>query len=57
MPGLALYGFQGEEADLEEIELVASEEESDAEGEEGGPGPPQNVFSLCLFLLSFLVLF
>ena len=40
MPGLALYGFQGEEADLGEIELVASEEGSDTEGEEDGPGPP-----------------
>ena len=40
MPGLALYGFQGEESELEEIELVASEEGSDSDNEEGGLGPP-----------------
>ena len=28
MPGLALFGFQGEESDLEEIELVAQDEGS-----------------------------
>ena len=40
MPGLALFGFQGEESDLEEIELVASEEGSESDNEENGPGPP-----------------
>ena len=40
MPGLALFGFQGEEAELEEIELVASEEGSGSDNEEDGPGPP-----------------
>ena len=40
MPGLALYGFQEEEAELEEIGLVASEEGSSADGEEDGPDPP-----------------
>ena len=40
MPGLALYGFQGDESELEDIELVASEEGSDSDNEEDGPGPP-----------------
>ena len=41
MPGLALFGVQGEEEDLEEIVLrPESEEGSDSEGEEGGPDPP-----------------
>ena len=40
MPGLALYGFQGEESDLEEIGLVAPGEGSGSENEEDGPGPP-----------------
>ena len=40
MPGLAMYGFQGEESDLEEIDLVASEAGSDSNNEEDGPGPP-----------------
>ena len=40
MPGLALFGFQGQESDLEEIELVAPEEGSDSNNEEDGPGPP-----------------
>ena len=37
MPGLPLLGLQGNESDLEEIELVASEEGSDTDGSEGGP--------------------
>ena len=40
LPGLALYGFQGEESELDEIELVASDEGSDSDNEEDGPGPP-----------------
>ena len=40
MPGLALFGFQGEESDLEDIELVASEEGAGSDNEEDGPGPP-----------------
>ena len=39
-PGLALFGFQGEEPELEETELVAQEEGSGSDNEEGGPGPP-----------------
>ena len=39
MPGLALHGFLGEESELEEIELVASEG-SGSDNEEDGPGPP-----------------
>ena len=40
MPGFALFGFHGEESELEEIELVAQEEGSSSDNEEGGPGPP-----------------
>ena len=40
MPGLALFGFQGEESELEEIDLVAQEEGSSSGNEEDGPGPP-----------------
>ena len=39
MPGLALFGFQGQESDLEEIELVAPEEGSDLFGANGGSRP------------------
>lgn len=40
MPGLALFGFQGEESDLEEIELVATDEGPGSDSGEDGPGPP-----------------
>ena len=40
IPGLALFGFQGEESELEEIELVAQEEGLGSDNEEDGPGPP-----------------
>ena len=40
MPGLALFGYQGEEPDLEEIELVVPEEGWGSDNEEDGPGPP-----------------
>ena len=40
MPGLALFGVQEGESELEEIELVAQEEGSGSESEEDGPGPP-----------------
>ena len=40
MPCLALFGVQEEELELEEIELVAQEEGSSSDNEEGGPGPP-----------------
>ena len=38
MPGLALFGVQEEESELEEIELVAQEEGSGSENEEDGSG-------------------
>ena len=40
MPGLAMFGFQGRESELEEIELVLPEERPGSESEEDGPGPP-----------------
>ena len=40
MPGLALFGFQGNESELEEIELVPPDEGAGSENEEDGPGPP-----------------
>ena len=41
MPGLALFGIQGEESDLEETVLWSEGEEvPGSENEEGGPGPP-----------------
>ena len=40
MPGLALFGFQGKESDLVEIELVAQEEGPGSDSEEGEPGSP-----------------
>ena len=40
MPGSALFGFQGEESELEETELVAPEEGSGSDNEEDWPGPP-----------------
>ena len=40
MPGLALFGVQEEESDLEEIVLWSEDEEGPgSENEEGGPGP------------------
>ena len=41
MPGLALFGVEEEESDLEEIALWAEEDEgSGEESEESGPGTP-----------------
>ena len=40
MPGLAIFGVQEEESDLEEIELVAQDEGSGSDNEEDWPGPP-----------------
>ena len=40
MPGLELLGFQWEESDLEEVELVAPDEGSGSDNEEDGPGQP-----------------
>ena len=40
MPGLAMFGFQADESELEEIELVPQVEGSGSDNEEDGPGPP-----------------
>ena len=53
MPGLAMDGFQGEESDLEEIELVASEAGSDSDNEEDGPARPRMHFPFVSFLCPF----
>ena len=40
MPGLALFGFQGSEEDLQEIDLWPEDEAGSGSEGEGGPGPP-----------------
>ena len=41
MPGLALFGVEEDESDLEEIALWAEEDEGSGEdSEESGPDPP-----------------
>ena len=55
MPGLALFGFRGEESELEEIELVAQEEGSGSDNEEDGQAHPRMYLSFVSF--SFVILY
>ena len=57
MPGLALFGFQGEESELGEIELLTPEEGSDSDNEEDGPGPPYNVLFSFISFFCFILCF
>ena len=56
MPGLALFGVQEEESELEEIELVAQGEGPGSDSEEDGPGP-RMYFPLSLSFVLFMVFF
>ena len=56
MPGLVLFGFQGDESELEEIELVAPDEGSGVTTRRMGQAHPRMYFLLSLsFVISLLL--